>query len=199
MIGFRTATHAFLYPGGSPNARWNDAFGRSVFGQKWITHHGHEKGEYLTAVKPVAERKDHPILRGVGEFQCPSWLYHVQGGGDKLEGDCTPLLEGTSLVSSHQKAGRADRYPLTQPVAWTRTFTGTSGKPARVFFTTLGHPHDFKAEPLRKTVVNAVYWALGREQEIPPGGCKADLPGGKFDLTTAAFGGHKKGVKPVQP
>jgi type 1 glutamine amidotransferase len=197
MIGFRTTTHAFRYTQGE-NAKWNDAFGRDVFGQKWITHHGHEKGEYLTAVKPLEAQKRHPVLRGVGEFPCPSWLYHVEGGGDKLAGDCVPLLEGTSLVSSHAKAKKSDRYPLTQPVAWTKTFTGTAGKPARVFFTTLGHPHDFKSDAMRKLVVNAVYWSLGRETEIPEAGEKAELPG-PFDLSQPAPGAHRKNIKPVQP
>jgi len=194
MIGFRTTSHAFLYKS-SPNNKWNDAFGRNIFGQKWITHHGHEKGEFLTAVTPIAEQKDNPILRGIEPFSVPSWLYHVTGGGDKLEGDCTLLLEGKSLVSGHEKAKRTERYPTTQPVAWTKGYMGTSGKTAKVFFTTLGHPHDFRADAMRKLVVNAVYWSLGREAEIPATGSKADLIG-KFDLTTAASGGNRKGIKP---
>ena len=41
IVGFRTSTHAFNYPAGSPHTDLNDGFGRDVFGQKWITHHGH--------------------------------------------------------------------------------------------------------------------------------------------------------------
>jgi type 1 glutamine amidotransferase len=197
MMGFRTATHAFSYKSGA-NTKWNDQFGKSVWGQKWITHHGHEAGEFLTEVKPLPESKS-PILRGVEPFRVPSWLYHVQGGGDKLEGDCVPVLEGTSLVSGHAKGKRTDRYPLTQPVAWTKSFKGESGKSARVFFTTLGHPHDFKAESFRKCVVNGVFWSLGMEDQIPEGGCKADLPGGEFKLPNAGVGGHTKNRKPEQP
>lgn len=192
MVGFRTTTHAFRYPGG-PNAKWNDDFGRLIFGQKWITHHGHHKEKYLTEVDLVFDQKDHPILRGVQPFKCPSWLYHVDGGGDKLHGDCTPLLRGTSLKSSHEKNQK--RFPKTQPVAWTKTYTGSAGKTARVFFTTLGHPHDFASESMRKLAINGIYWALGLEREIPPTGCSARLDG-PFDLTNAGFGGHKKGIKP---
>jgi hypothetical protein len=45
-------------------------------------------------------------------------------------------------------------------------------------------------------VVNAVYWALGLERQIPPEGCKADLVG-EYHPTAFGFGGHRKGVKPV--
>lgn len=196
MVGFRTTTHAFLYKDG-PQARWNGDFGKTVFGQQWITHHGHHGHQYLTDVKPLAARADHPILRGVKPFKCYSWLYHVDGGKQKLYGDCTPLLEGTSLVSGHQKANKLDEYPLTQPVAWTKSYTGTGGKTARVFFTTLGHPHDFEAEAMRKVALNGIFWALGRDKDIPADGVKVDLLG-DFKLTNAGFGGHVKGVKPSQ-
>jgi len=194
MIGFRTASHAFKFNGG-PNAKWNDAFSQNIFGQKWITHHGHEKGEFLTDVTIVDAQKKNPILRGVEPFKVPSWLYHVQGGGDELTGDCVPLLDGKSLVSGHERAKKTDRYPLVQPVAWTKSFTGTSGKKSKVFFTTLGHPSDFKAESMRKLVVNAVYWTLNMEEKIPEKGTKVDfvVP---YEPTNASAGGHRKSQKP---
>ena len=43
------------------------------------------------------------------------------------------------------------------PVAWTKTFTGTAGKAARVFTTTMGHGHDLKSEGFRRLLVNAAY------------------------------------------
>lgn len=46
--------------------------------------------------------------------------------------------------------GNLDKFPLTNPVAWTKTYTGTPGKTTRVFFTTLGHPYDFKLEEVVK-------------------------------------------------
>ena len=48
------------------------------------------------------------------------------------------ILIGPANKSSHAK--EPDRFPITNPVAWTKTYTGKSGIPARVFFTTLGHP-----------------------------------------------------------
>src|SRR5262245_14822549 len=195
MMGFRTATHSFQYREG-PNRKWNDDFGRLIFGQRWITHHGHHGDQYLTEVQPVEGKEDHPILHGVKPFKCYSWLYHVHGGKDQLHGDYIPLLNGTSLVSSHQK--ETDRFPLTQPVAWTKTFTGTSGKAARVFFTTLGHPYDFKSDSMRRLCINAVYWSLGLERKLPPEGANAD-PVGESNLSNAGVGRYIKGVKPPQP
>ena len=157
IVGLRTSTHAFLYPDG-PNVKWNNGFGEQVFGQRWITHHGHES---TTDVEGIPAMASHPILRGVSlPFHAASWLYHVT----PLIGDCTPLLQGHSLHSD--KINDQERYPLVQPVAWTKTFTGAGGKAARVFFTTLGHPSDFSQESMRKLLLNGIYWALGMEDRI---------------------------------
>jgi type 1 glutamine amidotransferase len=162
LVGLRTTTHAFLYPKESPRAVLNDGFGRDIFGQKWITHHGHESS---TDVALHDANRGHAILRGVGPFRARSWLYHVA----PLAGDGnTVLLDGTSINSN--KTARAAEFPLTQPVAWTRQYKG-----ARVFFTTLGHPADFEHESMRRLLVNGILWALGRD--IPPGGANAAVQG----------------------
>lgn len=161
MIGLRTSTHAFQYPKGSPQEHLNDGFGRDVFGQKWIVHHGHRSS---TDVAIHADSASHPILRGISPFRARSWLYHVA----PLSGENTVLLDGTSVDS--ERAGRATEFPLTQPVAWTRQFKG-----ARVFFTTLGHPKDFEHESMRRLLINAVYWGLGRD--IPGRGTDATVQG----------------------
>jgi type 1 glutamine amidotransferase len=159
LVGLRTTTHSFRYPAGDAREPWNDGFGRDVFGQKWIRHHGHLS---TTEVSMVPGREDHPILRGVAkQFVCPSWLYVVE----PLHGDAAPLLTGKAI---NPQNGR-DFGP--QPVAWTKTYKGAS-----VFFTTLGHPDDFKIEAVRKLVVNGVLWSLGRE--IPTGGADATPVGG---------------------
>jgi type 1 glutamine amidotransferase len=157
IVGFRTSTHAFMYPKDSPHTDLNDGFGRDVFGQKWITHHGH------TSTTTVALRPDassHPILRGVTPFAAKSWLYHVA----PLNGPATLLLDGTAVNSERKQ--KLDQFPPVQPVAWTREHNG-----ARVFFTTLGHPGDFEQESMRRLTVNGILWALGRE--IPASGAEA--------------------------
>jgi len=196
LMGFRTATHAFRYDGGPLAAEMNEAWERKVFGQKWITHHGHfgDGEEMLTSVSINTPEAGHPILRGVQPFEVYSWLYHVEGGGDSLEGDCDKLLIGKALKSGHAK--EFDRFPQTNPVAWTKTYTGASGKPARVFFTTLGHPFDFRAESMRKLALNGVFWALGLEDRIPAEGVQADFVG-PYEPNNSGVGGYKKDLEPA--
>jgi uncharacterized protein len=160
MVGLRTTTHAFQYPDGHPRQALNDAFGRDVFGQKWITHHGSQSRTDVTVHDASA---GHPILRGVSPFQARSWLYHVA----PLHEPGDILLQGTSVNSNKRNT---DDYPLTQPVAWTRSYKG-----ARVFFTTLGHPQDFAEPSMRRLVINGILWALGRD--VPAGGASADVQG----------------------
>jgi len=167
IVGLRTSTCAFLYPGGHKNAKYNDDFGRDVFGQKWITHHGHKSS---TDVWCIPQTADHPILRGIYATEktpvhCSSWLYHVT----PLVGDCKPLLMGKSINSD--KADKQDEYPLIQPVAWTKTYKG-----ARVFFTTLGHPKDFEDDSVRRLLLNGIYWAL--DLEVPRGGANVEARAG---------------------
>jgi uncharacterized protein len=163
MIGLRTTTHAFRNQTGE-YARWNDGFGQDIFGQRWLTHHG---GQSSTAVFPALT--PHPILRGVRPFTGRSWLYHVT----PVHGaDVQTLLLGRSIGSNQPADGP---HPHIQPVAWTKTYTGSRGAPARVFFTTLGHPHEFADANMRRLLVNAVYWALEREDDIPESGTHVEL------------------------
>ncbi len=173
LIGLRTTTHAFLYPDGHARQALNDGFGRDVFGQKWITHHGSRS---RTDVSIDASSAPHTILNGVTPFQARSWLYHVA----PLHDVDMVLLHGTS-VNSNKSEEQLKNYPPVQPVAWTRLHEG-----APVFFTTLGHPEDFAHESMRRLVVNAVLWALRRP--VPEGGANVDVPGGytppeTFDLS----------------
>ncbi|MHC4172065.1 MAG: ThuA domain-containing protein [Planctomycetota bacterium] len=162
IVGLRTSTHAFRYPAGHKHEKYNDGFGRDVFGQKWIVHHGHKS---TTEVSIIPEMAKHPILRGIyGSFPCSSWLYHVT----PLVGDCKPLLIGKAINSNKTKS--QEEYPLTQPVAWTKSYKG-----ARVFFTTLGHPKDFEESVVRRLLMNGIYWAAGRD--VPAGGAFAESMG----------------------
>ena len=189
MVGFRTTTHAFRYTEDSSMMHLNEEWPTKVFGQQWITHHGHfdDGRNPLTAVTPRPEKTDHPILNGVEPFEAYSWLYHVDGGDWELSGDSDPLLIGHSLKSGHEMEGRLDQYPLTNPVAWTKTYAGTQGDTARVFFTTLGHPYDFTLAPMRKLALNGIYWALGREADIPGEGVDPTIEG-SYAPNNSGFG-----------
>lgn len=191
VVGLRTTTHAFRYPSG-PNTKWNDGFGREVFGQKWISHHGHD-----SSTRVFVTVKDHPVTRGLApEFWCRSWLYMV----NPLHGDCTPLLVGQALKEPkadetlQKGVQKKQSFGTPHPVAWTKTYKG-----ARVFFTTLGHPMDFEDENMRKLLLNGIYWALGKEKEIPAAGCNADLVGEyKAPPTTMPLGDPLEELKPAR-
>ena len=80
------------------------------------------------------------------------------------------------------------------PVAWVKTYTGESGKPARVFTTTMGAATDLVSPGTRRMLVNAAYWAVGLEDKIP-GESDVSIVG-EFD--PHPFGNNKftKGIKP---
>lgn len=165
IVGFRTSTHAFLYKDNKQRESLNNDWPAKIFGQQWVTHHGHfdDGAKPLTQVSMLMP--EHVVLRGFNPFDAYSWLYHVDGGDWTLNGDCTKLLLGKALKTNH--GNELDKFPLTNPVAWTKTYTGTSGIKARVFFTTLGHPYDFKNENMRRLAIQGIFWALGLEENIP--------------------------------
>ena len=191
MVGFRTSTHAFLYKDNTSKVQMNNDWPTEVFGQQWITHHGHfDDGKYpLTSVEIIAEKFGQPILHGVEPFKAYSWLYHVDGGEWSLSGDSDPILRGISLKSSHEMKGSLDEYPLENPVAWTKSYQN-----ARVFFTTLGHPKDFKDASMRSLALNGMYWALGLEEKIPWEGFNVDIEGYYLPNRSGFGEKYKKGL-----
>lgn len=91
--------------------------------------------------------------------------------------------------------GNLEKFPLTNPVAWTKTYTTKSGKSSKVFFTTLGHPYDFKDASMRKLLLNSIFWALDAENKIPENGVNTD-PVNIYEPSNSGFGQkYKKGVK----
>lgn len=190
MVGFRTTTHAFMYKNDTTLGKiYNEDWPSKVFGQQWITHHGHfDDGKFpVTEISIKSGEENNPILNGFTPVHAYSWLYHVDGGDWKLNGDSEPILMGHSTKSQHQIDGNLDKYPLDNPVAWTKSYTGTSGKKARVFFTTLGHPYDFKLPEVRKIALNGIFWALGKESKIPVEGVNVSLDK-PFEPNNSGFG-----------
>ena len=197
IVGLRTATHAFNYTRhkDSPyakyscnNTRFSGGFGRQVLGETWISHYGHHTFESTRAtVAPGMEQ--HPIVRGVGQIWGPSDVYAIT----TLTGDSQPLLLGHVLVGMKPTdPPNVEKKPV--PVAWTKTYTGTQGKAARVFTTTMGHCDDLKCENFRRLLVNACYWCMGMEDKIP---AKSNVDFvGKYDPNPIHLGGFKKHVKP---
>lgn len=199
VVGFRTATHAFKFDKHPHHKAWGWQGEKiaQLVGQNWITHHGHFKDgkQPLTDVMLIDEMKSHPILKGVKPFKAYSWLYHVQGGGDKLRGDAKPLMMGRALISNHEKKGNLKRYPITNPTAWTKTYTGKDGTVGRVFFTTTAHSYDFKNESVRRLAVNGILWALSLEKKIPAEGANVKVIG-EYKPNNSGMNKFKQELKP---
>ncbi|SEW45088.1 ThuA domain-containing protein [Chitinophaga arvensicola] len=151
VMGFRTTTHAFHFPAGDPNEKWN-AFGEFALnappgwgGAAGHTHYGHESS---TDVHIIPAQANNPILTGVAtNFHVRSWLYRVLPD--------YPVKGSTWLLMG--KAVNPDKEAIENPVAW----TGTNSFGGRVFMTTMGHPEDFQQEPFQRLVINAVHYELG--------------------------------------
>jgi len=200
VIGVRTATHAFDYDSTprakfaewawrGPHPEFNGGFGRQVLGETWVDHYGGYRSQSTLGIV-VPELKKHPILRGVGQIWGPSHAYEVTS----LEGDSRPLVLGQPLMGLNP-TDPADPEKPPVPIAWTKTFTGTSGKAARVFTTTLGYGDDFKEEGLRRLFVNACYWCAGLEEQIS---AQADVSlVGSYAPRKSNFGGYRRGVTPA--
>lgn len=198
ILGLRTATHAFNYAKrkDSPYAKYsfNDktfqgGFGRQVLGETWINHYGQHQKESTRGI-PAPGAEGNPILRGTEDIWGPSDVYGIT----TLTGDSKPLVLGQVLVGMDPKdAPKADKPPL--PVAWTKTWTGTEGKAARVFTTTMGHSGDLESEGFRRLLVNAAYWCVGLEEKIPAK-AKVDLVG-EYKPNAIGMGKHKTGLKPA--
>jgi hypothetical protein len=160
LVGFRTSTHAFRYPGTGDGAkRWNDVFPIETWGTNWKFHHGHSSKTRI--LPPDAEAAKHPVLAGVTipkeGIVVRSWLYHVE----PLPADCRVLLWGEAVDSERPDA------PQKQPILWVREKPRKAELPLqRIAFTTLGHPADFTNPEVRVIAVQMVAWALDEMKSI---------------------------------
>ncbi len=198
IVGLRTSTHAFNYVKhkDSPYAKhsfrdktFDGGYGRQVFGETWINHYGVHQKESTRGL--IAEgMKDHPIVRGIDDIWGESDVYSIT----TLTGDCKPLVMG-QVLSGMNPDDKPNPDKKLVPVAWTNTYTGEKGKTARVFTTTMGHSFDFKNEGFRRLLVNACYWAMGMESQIPAKS-NVDIVG-QYEPNKIGTGKHKRGLKPV--
>ncbi len=199
IIGMRTATHAFQLKTSPTYAAWNwnapdGGFGRRVLGETWIKHHG-QHGKQSTLGVVNAKESSHPILKGIhaGELWSPTDVYEATL---PLPGDSHVLVFGQVLSGMNQKdppAPGAVNDPM-MPIAWVKSYTGTKGKVARIFTTTLGTSEDLLTEANRRLLVNACYWALGLERRINARSNVSLV--GDYRPSPYSFGGYVKGRKP---
>ena len=114
------------------------ALDKQVLGGNYTGHYGSGP---LTQVTLAPTAADHPILRGVRPFRSVGSLYK----NTPLRSDTTRLLTGTTPEA-------------TEPIAWVREHNG-----GRVFYTSLGHPQDFRDKNFQRMLANALFWAARRE------------------------------------
>jgi hypothetical protein len=200
VLGIRTATHAFQFEPSSrwahygngytgPETDWEGGFGRLVLGERWVNHHGEHRHESTRGVVSP-EAAGHPVVRGLapGSVWGPTDVYGVRL---PLPGDSFPVVLG-ELVRRRGEFQEDDRFfgmrpddgpPVIEknqpmmPIAWTRTYRLPGGRRGRAFTSTIGAAVDLESEGTRRLLVNAVYWCLGMEDQIPQAGTRVDLPG----------------------
>ena len=110
------------------------ALDAEVLGGSYAGHYDKDEPAALEFKQP-----EHPILKGIAPFTTSGKLYK----NAQLAPDVTVLIMAST--PTHR-----------EPVAWTRTRRG------RVFYTSLGVPEDFKIEPFRQMLAQAVFWAANR-------------------------------------
>ena len=147
LLGIRTANHAFI-----PKPK--EVVDASLVAWPEFTHEvlGGENTGYETkglpyTVSPPAGIQS-PLLEGVNlsNILGHQSLYKVL----PLADNATPILIGTAQAGANTPP---------QPVAWTRSYGPNK---ARIFYTSLGAPEDMKIADVRKLLVNAVAWTLGK-------------------------------------
>ncbi|MFO1002857.1 MAG: family 16 glycoside hydrolase [Planctomycetaceae bacterium] len=202
IIGIRNATHPFRYATrpDSRYAKFDSAskepiggWGRLVLGETWVSHYGKNLIE-STRCDVVNFACSHPIFRGVRRnFWVPDDVYGVS---EKLEGDSEPVLLGQPLTGwSAEDEPVADKAPV--PIAWTKSYTGSAGKAARIFTTTIGHADAFRVYDFRRMLVNASYWCVGLEDKADAWSDVAMT--GAYEPGPAGGAGLKTGIKPDDP
>jgi len=195
LIGIRTANHGFSgrfpYKVNGKDVR----FGDDILGGAFRGHHGGWHRESTRGIV-VEANKDHAILRGVTDVWGPSDVYRTYGKDKSLPERCTALLLGQPLTGlKHDDPPNDKKIPL--PIAWTTSWTGTTGKTARVFHVTMGSARDYQSEGLRRLTTNASYWCLGMEDQIVADST-VDIVG-DYKPLKSGFNYEKLGVAPHPP
>ncbi|MEP6595226.1 MAG: ThuA domain-containing protein [Ginsengibacter sp.] len=139
LIGIRTANHAFTVNGKVEDGfeDW-PAFVADILG---CQNRGYGPVEPGTDVSVVPEAASHPIVKNLQtkQWHCKGNVYLV-----------APLLDKEANVLLEGKVN-----DKTEPIAWTRS-AGNS----KVFYTSLGHPTDFKVPQFITLLTSGIKWCL---------------------------------------
>jgi type 1 glutamine amidotransferase/nicotinamidase-related amidase len=162
LIGLRTASHAFDTHGNAPDGHveWRK-FDPEVLGGNY---HGHYGSGPISTITVATGAESHPILAGIKiPFTSNGSLYEVS----PLSKSTKRLLIGTI----------PNKEP--EPVSWTNRY-----KKSRIFYTSLGHPDDFKNLQFRRLLINAVFWAMDKPVPKAAATAKASSPAKKPSQTS---------------
>ncbi len=194
IIGIRTANHGFIEFDYRKDGKKID-FGDGVLGGAFRSHHGRWHQDSTRGLI-VEENTEHPVLKGVKDIWGPSDVYRTYKEGGSLPEGCLPLVNGQPLMGrKHDDAVNNELIPL--PVAWVKTWTGNTGKSARVFHSTMGSAQDFQSEGLRRLVVNAAYWCQHMEADIDGASCMEIV--GEYDPLECGFDYKELNIVPRKP
>jgi type 1 glutamine amidotransferase len=196
MMALRTSTHPFNIPKDRAYAKytWNNqdesykgGFGKQIFGETWVSHHGKHGRE---STRGIVADAAHPIAIGIkdGDIWGPTDVYGVKL---PLSGDGHAIIKGQILsgMSPDDEPVTDNRNDPMMPIAWTRTYKG-----GRIFTTTMGSADDLPNEGVRRMLVNAAYWCLGMEDKIKPDSDVSIV--GEYHPTRFGFGKFVKGKRP---
>ena len=201
LLAIRTSTHAFFYTRNKEsryarysweNKDWPGGFGQQILGDTWIAHHGdHGKESTRGVLEP--ENFQHPVLRGVLDVWGPTDVYAIKN----LPPQARVLLRGQILQGMTKDAApvQDERNQPMMPITWYQE-QDNEGNARRTVTSTIGAATDLESEDLRRLFVNAIYWGLGLEAQIPPGGSKSTLVG-PYDPSDFGFKTHRKGLRPI--
>lgn len=201
IIGLRTSTHAFRYTRDkeSPYAKydfsrnnpvWPGGFGRKILGETWINHHGiHGKEGTRALVDGVAEVAKHPILTGVKDIWGSTDVYGVT----TLPENATILLWGQSTKGMTAQSN-VNWEKSIMPIAWTMPYRLESGQEGIAFTTTMGAATDLLSADLRRLIINAAFYCLGKTSKISADSNVEII--GPYQPTKFGFDGFVKGKKP---
>jgi len=136
LVGLRTASHGIQ--------TWLE-LDKEVLGGNY---HGHGPGNVIQKVTVNPEAKEHPVLKGVADFESPYSLYNT----GPISKDATLLMTST-----------IPKAAAPEPAAWVREHKG-----GRIFYTSLGGLKDFENPSFRQMLANALFWVAKREVEAKP-------------------------------
>jgi type 1 glutamine amidotransferase len=200
IVALRTSTHAFAYSRNKESVyakysfnskvkNWENGFGKIVLGETWVAHHGKHGSEGTRGLINGLSAA-HPILKGVKDIWGPTDVYTVNGLGANTE----VLLYGQSTLGMTSEAPLSYEKSI-MPVAWTKSYQGEKGKTTKIFATTMGASTDLASEDLRRMLINASYWALNMEAQIPDKNNAETV--GAYEPIMFGFDKFKRGMKPA--